>query len=138
MGNPIETKTLMSLVEAANSIDEAASDGKKYTSLEKAVVGRVSRVGTSMSYARSGNTITAYFNHKVDGSPGRLTAIYIPRASQWSVYAPIPNFDRPTPASRVGVGKKMREFGHHIIDLSRAVEDVEAMLKDTKPDEWED
>jgi hypothetical protein len=122
--------------EEANDITEA---DKKYKSLKKAVLGRVSKIGTDLYFNRSGNTLAVDFNYKEGYGESILTATYNPKTSQWSVYVKPPKFHLPKNPERWSVdGKRLRKFGHHIIELSSVMDGIEAMLKDTKPEEWED
>lgn len=136
MNDPIDTKTLRSLVEAANHIDrtdgiaEASQEDANRRSvredLRKRLMSAFKSCGTDLSVAIYEPVIGVYF--KYGGETQRVSFTYLSSKGKWSVNLSSPVLGVLTVNDGNTASKAIRAHAEHFINLSGAVRNAEALL----------
>jgi len=128
MSNPKDTKTMRSLVEAANSIDEASQeDAKKVGAredLRKRLMSAFKHEGTDLSVHIVDTVIQVYFNY--GGKRQSVTFTYL--KGKWSVNLSSPVLGVLAVDDDHTASTAIRAHAEHFISLSNAVRKAEALL----------
>lgn len=134
MNDPIDTKTMRSLVEAANHIDRtdgiaeaSQEDAKKVgvrEDLRKRLMSAFKPCGTDLSVHIADSVIQVYFNY----GGKRQSLLFLHMNGRWTVNLSSPVLQVSTIDENHTASKAIRAHAEHFINLSGAVRNAEALL----------